>query len=1235
MRRFRYLLVALVGLLLLGGVTLWQLSQTDVFWRWGGQRLVDFAQSRIYGEVKVRAVRGTPLTGLSFDGVTVVGRQGEILRADRVELRFSLWSFLKLQPVIAKLAIYAPRLQLSQDDRGTWNVSGLLRPKPPPPFDSIDFSQITIEDGAVDLSRPEGSRTYTELNLQTSLTVHHPKRPQQVISISRAQMQVTTPQGRFGLEGACTYRREGLELKSLVLAAADRPLLTLTGGVRLPEGSPEIDLTAELGPALADEFRRLRPEGLALLDLRGKFHLTGAPAALLISGTGGLEKGTYALEGKVSRESAGWTYDLTLNLTDLQPQGLAPAASAWEQRLQGAGPLTARWQLRGEGLQWPPAKMELTCKSGPFRYRQVQVEGLELALHGGPQEQLLEGLVRGNFGQLKVNAAGSLLSSPAGEVRLQLEGFQPAALDLKELAESLLQGKFSGNFRWPDNFQVSGDLEVKGRLLQQPLQELRGRLSWDGARLAVSQAQVRLGSLTGEVKGSLESKGLDLQGRVTLAADGSWAWLPQDLRGRLEGEGSLKGPLGAPHLTWQGKGRDLSGGGLAAASLTFKADSAGWPPASGHLEVQGAGVKTPVGTFSQALLSSQGESGRWRFTFKASSPDGPQAEMAGAADLKGRPMALLLERCRLQIPGFTGYNTAPVQIRLIPGWEVSPATFRLNEGYLSFQGQARAGHLSGRLEVGDLPTEPLCIKGSPCQGKMKGQLTLSGDPLNPVIQGQFLWGPGKWGELSFRALQTSLSYQDSRLTLSGSLEEGASGPRLTWEGKVPLQLSLSPVKWVLGDQDLQIRVRGEKANLALLTALSPGVQGAEGTLDIMAEWQGNPHHPKVSGQVRWGAGFVNLRAGGVPYRLQPGQARLEGERLVISEALLESGGGSARVSGSITLDGFFPQQLDVRAQLQDFLALRRGGTEAKGTGSVTLSGPWSAPILKGRLLTKATFASTFFQSDKHEDVILVGRAASPEPTGKPVPAPAVAFYKNLQMDVVLEAPKGDVWLRDKRLNVEMAGLVKATKKPGQPTYWAGEVQAVKGTYEIQGKNFKIVKGVIHLPGTPKTDVTMEGRATYEMRDLTLIVDANGAIAKPTVRMESIPPLPPEDMLAYLVFGRPSSKLTREESLTVGQQAAGILGGVTAEKLKELLGKDFPLVGNVTMRNSQTESRKAVGLAKPITEDLTLSFERKFDPLHRDNAEQAVLEYKVNKYFSLESQMGRRNTGADVLFNLDF
>ena len=63
--------------------------------------------------------------------------------------------------------------------------------------------------------------------------------------------------------------------------------------------------------------------------------------------------------------------------------------------------------------------------------------------------------------------------------------------------------------------------------------------------------------------------------------------------------------------------------------------------------------------------------------------------------------------------------------------------------------------------------------------------------------------------------------------------------------------------------------------------------------------------------------------------------------------------------------------------------------------------------------------------------------------------------------------------------------------------------------------------------------------------------------------------------------------------------------------------------------------QTVGVTKPLTKELSVGFERKNNPLYREDTNQVRMEYKVNKYMSLESTVGRRNTGGDVLFNYDF
>ena len=144
----------------------------------------------------------------------------------------------------------------------------------------------------------------------------------------------------------------------------------------------------------------------------------------------------------------------------------------------------------------------------------------------------------------------------------------------------------------------------------------------------------------------------------------------------------------------------------------------------------------------------------------------------------------------------------------------------------------------------------------------------------------------------------------------------------------------------------------------MLTA-SPQVQAADGALDLMVQLRGNPQHPQVSGHLRWGEGSIKLRLAGLPYRLLPGEAQLQGDKITLRDLTLESG-GTLRLSGDFNLKGFAPGQLALRGQALNFLALRREGTQAEANGTLALTGPWEHARFTGQILIpKATFATSF------------------------------------------------------------------------------------------------------------------------------------------------------------------------------------------------------------------------------------------------------------------------------------
>ncbi len=151
-----------------------------------------------------------------------------------------------------------------------------------------------------------------------------------------------------------------------------------------------------------------------------------------------------------------------------------------------------------------------------------------------------------------------------------------------------------------------------------------------------------------------------------------------------------------------------------------------------------------------------------------------------------------------------------------------------------------------------------------------------------------------------------------------------------------------------------------------------------------------------------------------------------------------------------------------------------------------------------------------------------------------------------------------------------------------------------------------------------------------MTDATLLVDVSGPVNKPQIELSSSPPMPSNDLMSYLVFGRPAGDLSQQE-FNAEQQAVGVLGGITASKIQELLGDDFPILGDVTVKSTAG----SIGLTKTLAKGVNISVERRTSPTAREDPTTVRLEYRINRHLRLQAEQGQRNTGGDVLFKYDF
>ena len=788
--------------------------------------------------------------------------------------------------------------------------------------------------------------------------------------------------------------------------------------------------------------------------------------------------------------------------------------------------------------------------------------------------------------------------------------------------------------------KVAGDLKASGTIGRQPLEDAHASLVWENNRLEVSRAGFQVGSLKGTIQGSYAGNTLDLAradlqlGNLTAqihghlagenlnfafqarsASGGNWP-IPAQVGGQLSAEGALTGSLTNPQVTLKARGQSLAYDKYRVQTLTVNVNTAGWPLSQGHIVVQASGVKTPVGAFPQANLRADGTGKVWNFDLTAGGPGaGPNIEVRGGADLARDTVTV--QKAVFNLDNIKARNDTPLEIVLSPGLEVKPATFEINKGKVSLQARVTAQQAQGSFSIQNLQLESLVPKSFPLKGILTAQATLSGTGSQPVIHGDIRLGATCIQNFEVSSVQTSFTYQDNRLNLNGGLTTKQKGLGLTWSGYVPMRLSLVPLAYGLGEGEMQIAVQGQNVNLSLLPSLVKGVDDAKGAVNVQVRIGGTVSQPRASGQVTWGEGYIKLRATGATYTLQPGEILMKGDHITIPQLTLQSD-GTATLTGDIILARFTPSEVKARLQFNNFKAIDKLHSDAYVNGAINLDGRWPNLAVRGSLtIPKANFSLSFLKigpTKLDKDVVLVGK---PTPEAPAVPknpkntaATGLEVWKDLTVDISVSAPN-NVRVDDPRAKIELAVKIQVRKQPGQELLYAGNIHALHGHVSIAGREFQVVRGNVTLPPEPGAEPVVDGRIEYQANEVKLYADVSGPASNPRIGLGGEPSISETDWMSILLYGKPVAYLSREERNTA--QAAGAVGGLAAR----LILKDF------------------LGMTPSFAKGLTISYQQRNDPLYRDDPYQVVIQYRINRNFSVQSQVGGRNTGGDVFYNLDF
>jgi translocation and assembly module TamB len=531
--------------------------------------------------------------------------------------------------------------------------------------------------------------------------------------------------------------------------------------------------------------------------------------------------------------------------------------------------------------------------------------------------------------------------------------------------------------------------------------------------------------------------------------------------------------------------------------------------------------------------------------------------------------------------------------------------------------------LSGRLDMSAELSGPL--------GEPTGSLTLSlrevgseGTDLPPLAL-----------DLDAR-LRAAEVVANARLT-------GVGDDPLQMNARVPVAVRVAPIETRLRDDgDLSGRIAWE-GDVAPLMPLVPATgHRLTGRADLNFELSGTPADPRMAGEATLtGARYENLDTGTLLTEMAA-TIRATGERIEIARFTAKDGGdGTLDVTGGIDLDAKRGLPIDVairadnaRLARLDYL-VADADVELDATGSLqdmTIAGIVTVNQAEARIPESLPPEVADLEVVTEEELAAREQAAREAAakraeTGEPAPAEAEEPART-ELDIAVDMP-GQVFLRGNGLDSEWKGNLLVTGTAAEPRV-RGQLQAVRGRVSLLNKVFELDKGQVAFAGGREIDPRLDIRAVNEGPDLTAAILVKGSAASPSLELTSTPPLPQDQILSRLLFGKNPGQLTAVESAQLAAAVAQLSfsggGPGLLDQLRDFVGVDVLQVGG------DTESGPTVEAGKYVTDEVFVGVEQGASA----TSSKVKVEVDVTDTITLESDVGvTGDSSVGVQFRWDY
>lgn len=242
------------------------------------------------------------------------------------------------------------------------------------------------------------------------------------------------------------------------------------------------------------------------------------------------------------------------------------------------------------------------------------------------------------------------------------------------------------------------------------------------------------------------------------------------------------------------------------------------------------------------------------------------------------------------------------------------------------------------------------------------------------------------------------------------------------------------------------------------------------------------------------------------------------------------GGEESRIEGTLNLD---------QATL-----VKSRELEVVTSGDLALTGPLKSPKLAGtidirKLIAEIPALTSNGSSTKSYTPVDVTWLDAPEDLTERENEPAKSTITPLTLDLKIRG-RNAIIVRGRGLESEWSTDMSISGTASSPNI-AGIVNVVDGTFDFAGRKFDITKGQVAFAGNDPSKGLIDFEAAYETDETTALLQVSGTVGNPTITLSSNPPIPQEDVMALILFGKNPTQLSAIESLQIATEIAQLTG----------------------------------------------------------------------------------------------